>query len=85
MTVTSGIIGYPMDTVRRRMMMSSGEELKFTSAFQCCKHMYRERGLKSFVGGIGANILRGVTGAGVLTIYDMLQVLIFGKKYKTGE
>ena len=40
-TVTSGIIGYPMDTVRRRMMMSSGEDLKFTSAIQCCKHMYR--------------------------------------------
>ncbi len=46
--------------------------------------MYKERGFSSFIGGIGANILRGVTGAGVLTIYDMLQLLIFGKKYKTG-
>jgi solute carrier family 25 (mitochondrial adenine nucleotide translocator), member 4/5/6/31 len=47
--------------------------------------MYKEGGIKSFIGGIGANILRGVTGAGVLTIYDMLQLLIFGKKYKTSE
>ena len=47
--------------------------------------MYNERGIKSFVGGIGANILRGVTGAGVLTIYDMLQLILFGKKYKTSE
>ena len=84
-TVTAGVVGYPMDTIRRRMMMSSGEEVRFTSAFQCARHMYGERGLKTFVGGIGANILRGVTGAGVLTLYDMLQLLVFGKKYKTGE
>ena len=47
--------------------------------------MYQEKGLRSFVGGIGANVLRGITGAGVLTIYDMLQLIIFGKKYKTGD
>lgn len=82
-TVTSGIIGYPMDTIRRRMMMSSGESLKFTSSFQCAKYMYKEHGLKSFTGGMLANILRGVTGAGVLTIYDVLQLAVFGKKYKT--
>lgn len=83
--MVSGIVGYPMDTVRRRMMMSSGEQLKFNSAFQCARHMYKERGLRTFIGGIGANILRGITGAGVLTIYDMLQLVIFGKKYKTSE
>lgn len=47
--------------------------------------MYGEKGIRSFLGGMGANILRGVTGAGVLTIYDLLQLLILGKKYKTGE
>ena len=49
------------------------------------KYMYQEGKLKSFYGGVGANILRGITGAGVLTIYDMLQLIIFGKKYKTSE
>lgn len=65
--------------------MSSGEEVRFTSSFQCMTHMYQERGIRSFFGGVGANILRGVTGAGVLTIYDMLQMVIFGKKYKTSD
>jgi solute carrier family 25 (adenine nucleotide translocator) protein 4/5/6/31 len=41
--------------------------------------------MRSFYGGVGANIIRGMTGAGVLTIYDYLQHFIFGKKYATGE
>ena len=65
--------------------MSSGETIRFESAFVCCKQMWSEGGARAFIGGIGANILRGVTGAGVLTIYDMLQLFLFGKKYKTGE
>ena len=42
-------------------------------------------GFKSFFKGAGANILRGVAGAGVLALYDKLQVLVFGKKYGGGE
>jgi hypothetical protein len=29
--------------------------------------------------------MRGITGAGVLTIYDKLQLVLFGKKYASGE
>jgi solute carrier family 25 (adenine nucleotide translocator) protein 4/5/6/31 len=76
---------YPLDTVRRRMMMSSGEAVKFDSSWQCMRQMYKENGLRSFYGGVAANLLRGISGAGVLTIYDMLQLRIFGKKYKTKE
>jgi solute carrier family 25 (adenine nucleotide translocator) protein 4/5/6/31 len=32
--------------------------------------------------GAGANILRGVAGAGVLSIYDQVQLLLFGKQFK---
>jgi solute carrier family 25 (adenine nucleotide translocator) protein 4/5/6/31 len=32
--------------------------------------------------GAGANILRGVAGAGVLSIYDKVQLLMFGKAFK---
>jgi len=35
--------------------------------------------------GAGANILRGVAGAGVLSGYDQLQLLVFGKKFGAGE
>jgi len=36
------------------------------------------------VQGAGANILRAVAGAGVLSGYDRLQVIMFGKKYGSG-
>ena len=80
-TVTSGIFSYPFDTVRRRMMMSSGEKHIFTSSFDCFRFLYQWHGLPAFFGGVGANVLRGVTGAGVLTIYDRLQTVLFGKQY----
>jgi hypothetical protein len=35
--------------------------------------------------GAGANILRAVAGAGVLSGYDQLQVIVFGKKFGGGE
>jgi solute carrier family 25 (adenine nucleotide translocator) protein 4/5/6/31 len=44
-----------------------------------------ENGIRSFFGGVSANILRGVTGAGVLTLYDQLQLIFLGKKYSSGE
>lgn len=34
--------------------------------------------------GAGANILRAVAGAGVLSGYDKLQVVMFGKKFGDG-
>ncbi len=35
--------------------------------------------------GAGANILRGVAGAGVLSLYDKLQEVMFGKVYSGGK
>jgi solute carrier family 25 (adenine nucleotide translocator) protein 4/5/6/31 len=35
--------------------------------------------------GAGANILRGVAGAGVLSLYDKLQEVVFGKVYSGGN
>ena len=37
--------------------------------------------MKSFFKGAGANILRGVAGAGVLSLYDKFQMIVFGKKF----
>jgi hypothetical protein len=35
--------------------------------------------------GAGANILRAVAGAGVLSGYDQLQLIVFGKKFGGGD
>ncbi|KAG8162963.1 hypothetical protein KVR01_007441 [Diaporthe batatas] len=84
-TTGAGIASYPLDTVRRRMMMTSGEAVKYSSSFDAFKQIVAKEGVKSLFKGAGANILRGVAGAGVLSIYDQLQLLLFGKAFKGGS
>lgn len=81
-TTGAGIASYPLDTIRRRMMMTSGEAVKYKSSFDAGRQIVAKEGVKSLFKGAGANILRGVAGAGVLSIYDQLQVLFFGKAFK---
>nr|BAJ98689.1 predicted protein [Hordeum vulgare subsp. vulgare] len=84
-TVGSGLASYPIDTIRRRMMMTSGEAEKFTGSIDCAQKILAKEGIGSFFKGAGANILRGVAGAGVLALYDRLQMIMFGKKFGGGE
>jgi len=83
-TIGAGLASYPLDTVRRRMMMTSGEAVKYTSSIQAMKVIYQAEGVKSFFKGAGANILRAIAGAGVLARYDQLQLIVFGKTYGSG-
>lgn len=69
-TITSGLISYPIDTIRRRMMMTSGEAVKYKGSVDCAKQVIRNEGFMSLMKGAGANILRGVAGAGVLAGFD---------------
>ncbi|KAL0256972.1 ADP/ATP carrier protein [Diplodia seriata] len=84
-TTGAGIASYPLDTVRRRMMMTSGEAVKYKSSLDAAKQIVANEGFKSLFKGAGANILRGVAGAGVLSIYDQVQLILFGKKFKGGS
>jgi solute carrier family 25 (adenine nucleotide translocator) protein 4/5/6/31 len=84
-TVAAGLASYPLDTIRRRMMMTSGEGEKFNGSIDCAKFIYHKEGAKSFFKGAAANILRGIAGAGVLAFYDKFQELVFGRKYGSGE
>ncbi|XP_075520153.1 ADP,ATP carrier protein, mitochondrial-like [Primulina tabacum] len=80
----AGLASYPIDTVRRRMMMTSGEAVKYKSSMDAFTQILKNEGAKSLFKGAGANILRAVAGAGVLAGYDKLQVIVFGKKYGSG-
>jgi len=80
-TVVAGLASYPIDTVRRRMMMTSGEEVKYNGSIHCAREIFRLEGIKSFFKGAGANILRGIAGALVISGYDRLQLIFFGKKF----
>merc|ERR1711920_484256 len=84
-TTTAGVASYPLDTIRRRMMMTSGEAVKYKSSMDAASQIVAKEGVKSLFKGAGANILRGVAGAGVLSIYDQVQLLMFGKAFKGGS
>jgi solute carrier family 25 (adenine nucleotide translocator) protein 4/5/6/31 len=84
-TVGAGLASYPIDTIRRRMMMTSGEAVQYKGSIDCGRVILKNEGVKSFFKGAGANILRGVAGAGVLAGYDRLQLIFFGKKFGGGE
>jgi len=83
-TIAAGLASYPLDTVRRRMMMTSGEAVKYTSSLQCFSQIISKEGVGSLFKGAGANILRGIAGAGVLAGYDQLQIIFLGKAYSSG-
>jgi len=72
-TVTSGLISYPLDTIRRRMMMTSGEAVKYKGSWDCTQQVLAKEGWQALFKGAGANILRGMAGAGVLAGFDEIQ------------
>jgi solute carrier family 25 (adenine nucleotide translocator) protein 4/5/6/31 len=83
-TIGAGLASYPLDTIRRRMMMTSGEAVKYNSSFHAFQEIVKKEGFSSLFKGAGANILRAVAGAGVLAGYDQMQLIVFGKVYSGG-
>jgi len=69
-TISAGLVSYPIDTIRRRMMMTSGEAVKYKGSIDCTVQILKKEGPMSLMKGAGANILRGVAGAGVLSGFD---------------
>lgn len=65
------------------MMMTSGgsKEAMYTSSFDCCAKLVKQEGVASLFKGAGANILRGVAGAGVLAGFDELKSFYVKKTY----
>jgi len=83
-TIGAGLASYPVDTIRRRMMMTSGEAVKYKNSMHAGAVIIRNEGWRSLFKGAGANILRAIAGAGVLAGYDKLQLIFFGKTYGSG-
>jgi solute carrier family 25 (adenine nucleotide translocator) protein 4/5/6/31 len=83
-TVVSGLISYPVDTIRRRMMMTSGQAVKYNGSIDCFVKIMKTEGFMSLMKGAGANILRGVAGAGVLSGFDKITQIYLGVKVEGG-
>merc|ERR1712072_623255 len=71
-TTAAGIASSPLDTIRRRMMMTSGEKVHYKSMADAARQIIAAEGVKS--------LFHGVAGAGVLSLYDQVQAMIAGSK-----
>ncbi|PVU99249.1 hypothetical protein BB559_000868 [Furculomyces boomerangus] len=80
-TVVAGLISYPLDTIRRRLMMQAGRgQILYTGPIDCFIKLYKESGSKAFFSGGFSNIIRGTGGALVLVLYDEVQAFLAGEK-----
>lgn len=81
-TVSAGIVSYPLDTVRRRLMMMSGKkgaDIQYTGTWDCFVKIAQQEGVKAFFKGSLSNVIRGTGGALVLVFYDKFQAMLLGQ------
>lgn len=84
-TTLAGIISYPLDTIRRRLMMQSGRKDKlYTGTIDCFNKILAKEGSKAFFKGAASNVIRGTGGALVLVLYSKIQKF-FGFSGKVTE
>jgi solute carrier family 25 (adenine nucleotide translocator) protein 4/5/6/31 len=77
-TTVAGIVSYPFDTVRRRMMMQSGRSDKmYKNTIDCWRKISQQEGTNAFFRGAFSNVLRGTGGALVLVLYDEIKTFLF--------
>ena len=78
-TVSAGILSYPLDTVRRRLMMDSGRaEKMYNGTMDCFAKIARDEGPRAFFKGSLSNVIRGTGGALVLVFYSKIEAYLFG-------
>ena len=79
-TVSAGVVSYPLDTVRRRLMMQSGrakEDMLYDGTADCFRKIYNQEGGKAFFKGSLSNVIRGTGGALVLVFYSKIEAYLF--------
>lgn len=79
-SLTAGTATYPLDTVRRRLMMQSGkmsgQRLYTGGTFDCFATIWRDEGIKGFYRGIGPNLVRSLGNALLLVGYDAVSGIL---------
>ncbi len=72
-TICAGLSAYPLDSIKRRMMMTSGEKVKYKNSMDCFRQVVKNEGGAALYRGAGVNVVRGVAGAGVLSGFEKLK------------
>jgi len=63
--------------------MTSGQAVKYKGSLDCMFQIIRNEGVIALFKGAGANILRGIAGAGVLAGFDKFVQIYSGIKVDT--
>jgi solute carrier family 25 (mitochondrial adenine nucleotide translocator), member 4/5/6/31 len=87
-TVFSGVLSYPLDTVRRRLMMQSGRtgaDIQYTGTWDCFVKIAKSEGPLAFFKGSLSNVIRGTGGALVLVFDAKIKAYLFGNEMKLGS
>ena len=66
------LVCYPIDTVRRRLVMTSCQNYKYGGFFDCWDYVYRTEGIKGFFRGGSIIPLQSLSCACILFLYDKI-------------
>jgi solute carrier family 25 (adenine nucleotide translocator) protein 4/5/6/31 len=78
-SIVAGTLCYPIDSVRRRLMMQAGQpsdERLYRNSIDCFRKVFVNEGMQGFFLGIGPNIIRSFGGAVLLVGYDVFKGMI---------
>lgn len=83
-TSSSETLAYPLDTIRRRLMMESGKPLEqrmYKGTLDCGSKILAKEGVTGFFKGNLSNFWRSIGSSLVLVLYDELQKYVHTKGY----
>ena len=75
-SVVAGTVCYPIDSIRRRLMMQAGlpkDERLYRNSFDCFQKVIAAEGVKGFYLGLQMNLIRSFGAALLLVSYDVFQ------------
>jgi len=77
-TTIAGLVSYPFDTVRRRLMMKSGggSTVEYKGTLDCAAKIIKNEGVGGLFNGALSNVFRGTGAAFVLVLYDWMSKFI---------
>lgn len=78
-SLTAGTTCYPIDSVRRRLMMQAGlpiEQRLYKNSLDCFRRVWATEGLHGFYLGIGPNLVRSFGASLLLVSYDVFKVML---------
>ena len=72
--IISEALTYPLDTVKRELMMQSASSVKkFENSVDCMRQIYQQRGFVGFYKGQLTNIIRSFGSSLTLVLYDEIK------------